>query len=134
MFKAIRMIQATCGRFTCCTYCVTPRVAGEHNCLLTDCADGFSVRHEAEGVLENATRVEERQGDAHDALQPFLCPSEPGSSCVFHLVKHLILPKGEDWHQMSAEKGGKKYFNGKWLLIDFLLTDLLYTSLCFILS
>lgn len=72
--------------------------------LLTHCIDGSSIRHETKGVLENATCMEQRQGDAHDFLQPFLCPPKPGSSWVFHLIKHFILPKREDRHQMSAGK------------------------------
>lgn len=36
--------------------------------LLAHSMDGSSVGHQTKGVLENATGVEERQGDAHDAL------------------------------------------------------------------
>lgn len=64
--------------------------------------DGSSVGHQAKGVLKNATGVEERQGNTHDALQLFLCPTQPGSSGVLHLVKHFILPEREGWHQMSS--------------------------------
>lgn len=64
--------------------------------------DGFSVGHQAKGVLENAPGVEERQGNTHDALQLFLGPAQPGSSGVPHLIEHFILPEREDWHQVSS--------------------------------
>lgn len=64
--------------------------------------DGFSVGHQAKGVLEDAAGVEEGQGDAHDALQLLLRPAQPRSSGVSHLVKHFVLPKREGWNQMSS--------------------------------
>lgn len=81
-----------------------------HHCkwgwgLLAHGMDGFSVGDQAEGVLENAAGVEERQRDAHDALQLLLRPAQPRSPGVLHLVKHLVLPEGEGWHQMSSADG-----------------------------
>lgn len=64
--------------------------------------DGSSIGHQAKGVLKDAPGVEERQGDTHDALQLFLCPAQPGSSGVLHLIEHFVLPEREDWHQMSS--------------------------------
>lgn len=78
---------------------------------LTYGCDGFSVGHETKGILENPTCMEERQGNTHEALQTFLCPSKPGSSLVPHLIKHFVLPKGEDWHQMSTGRCFSKINN-----------------------
>jgi len=46
---------------------------------------------------------EEGQGDAHHPLKLLLNGPEPGSSLVPHLVKHLVLPEGEDGHEVSAK-------------------------------
>lgn len=70
--------------------------------LLAHGMDGFSVGHQAKGVLEDATGMEERHGDAHDALQLLLRPAQPRSSGVFHLVEDFVLPKREGWNQVSS--------------------------------
>lgn len=49
--------------------------------------------------------MEEGQRDTHDALQLVLNPAETGASRVPHLVKQLVLSKGEDWHQMGTTEG-----------------------------
>lgn len=66
---------------------------------LTHGGDGLAVGQETEAVLEDAAAMEERKGDTHDLLQPVLDPAQPGAGTVLNLVKDLILPEGEDWHQ-----------------------------------
>lgn len=61
------------------------------------------VGQKTKGVLENATSMEQGQGDAHDALQPFLYPPEPGSFWVFYLIINFILSEGKNWHQVSSK-------------------------------
>lgn len=43
-------------------------VMTKQSCFLTYCVDGPSVGHETKGVLENATSMEQREGDTHEAL------------------------------------------------------------------
>lgn len=79
-----------------------PAGTRQEQAVLAHSVDGSSVGHQAKGVLENATGVEERQGNTHDALQLLLCPAQPGSSGVLHLIEHFVLPEREDWHQVSS--------------------------------
>ena len=114
------------GPGSCCVYCT------HLQSILTHCMDGSPVGHETKGVLEYATCMEERQGDTHDALQPLLCPSKPGSAFVFHLIKQFIFSKREDWHQMSTEK--KEWYTGQIISLIVLLSTSVYRSITELIS
>lgn len=73
--------------------------------LLTHSVDGLPVGHDTKAVLEDTPRMEEGQRDTHDALQLVLNQADPGASRVLHLVEQLILPEGEDRHQMGTREG-----------------------------
>jgi hypothetical protein len=65
--------------------CSLPSQPG--SCWLTDSGDGLAEGHETKAVLEDATAVEEWEGDAHDLLQPILHTAQPGSRGILNLVK-----------------------------------------------
>lgn len=71
---------------------------------LTYGGDGLAEGHEAKAVLEDTSAVEDREGDAHDLLEPVLDPAQPGTRGVLNLVEQVVLPKGEDWHE-SCPRG-----------------------------
>lgn len=73
--------------------------------IRTHSVDRFPVWNEAKAVLEDASCMEEGQRDTHDPLQLFLSPTEPGALWVLYLIKHFILSKWEDWHQMGTKDG-----------------------------
>lgn len=54
---------------------------------LTDGGDGLAVGQETKAVLEDATAVEEREGDTHDLLQSILDTAQTGARRVLHLVE-----------------------------------------------
>lgn len=54
---------------------------------LTHGGDGLAVGYKTKAVLEDATAMKEREGDAHDLLQPVLDPAQPGAGRIRNLVK-----------------------------------------------
>lgn len=54
---------------------------------LTHGGDGLAVGYKTKAVLEDATAMEEREGDTHDLLQPVLDAAQPGAGRILDLVK-----------------------------------------------
>ena len=63
---------------------------------LTDSIDWAPERHEAECVVEDASSVEERGGEAEQLFTLHLHPSEEATLGELLLGKHVILPKREN--------------------------------------
>lgn len=96
--------------------------------------DGLPVGYKAKGVLENASCMEERKRNTHDLLQVFLYPSKPGSPRVCHLIVHFILPKRENWYQMSSKKQHKQkgcLMDEQILFYEFLIFSSSHDRICF---
>ena len=60
--------------------------------------------HKTKAELEDSTAIEERDGASSALVKSVLKPPQPGTGRVLNLVKYVILPKGEDWHQ-SCRRG-----------------------------
>ena len=67
---------------------------------LSHSGDGPVVGHKTKAVLEDSTAIEEWHGASCDLLKSVLEPAQSGARRVLNLVIDVILPKGEDRHQI----------------------------------
>ena len=70
---------------------------------LTHSGDGSAVGHKTRAVLEDSTAIEERDGASSALVKVVLEPPQPGIPRVLNLFIHVILPKGEDQHQICPK-------------------------------
>ena len=62
--------------------------------------EGSAVGHKTRAVVEDSTAIEERDGASSALVKSVLEPPQPGTPRVLNLVIYVILPKGEDQHQI----------------------------------
>lgn len=68
---------------------------------ITDCGDWTTPRNYSEWVLEQASTERNNRSNPSDLPAKFLCPSQPRSFWVVHLVIDVCLSKWEYRHQWS---------------------------------
>ena len=56
--------------------------------------------HKTKAALEDSTAIEEQDGASSALVKSVLKPPQPETRRVLNLVKYVILPKGEDRHQI----------------------------------
>ena len=56
--------------------------------------------HKTKAVLEDSTAIEEQDGASSALVKSVLKPPQPETRRVLNLVIDVILPKGEDQHQI----------------------------------
>ena len=62
--------------------------------------DGSAVGHKTRAVLEDSMAIKEMDGASSALVKSVLEPPQPGTPRVLNLVIYVILPKGEDRHQI----------------------------------
>ena len=67
---------------------------------LSHSGDGPVVGHKTKAVLEDSMAIEEQNRASSALVKSVLEPLQPGTKRVLKLVIYVILPKGEDRHQI----------------------------------
>lgn len=79
----------------------------DHDGAADDNVEGTAVGQEADVVVEDAAGVEERDGEAEDALEEELQAVDARVGARGELVVEFILAKGEHGHEIGARADGQ---------------------------